>query len=386
MSAIPEINPENGLPVGVGKRVADMSDDELVRIIGAVFETKTKELTGRSFGGLLTGHVADAPSEKARTRKLLNDGLRATLLGPAWAAANKIDLAENQRSLTEGTAGDGGYLVPVEHLQEVLQARPNISPFRSVCRVVPMSSKTSDTATVATKPTADWIDEAAEITESNPTTGQVILTARKLAVLSKTSIELVQDSRVDLFALLAQLHGEAHELKAQNAFAVGNGTLKPKGIHSASYTTVTAAGSSTAVTYGDVNRLYMGLPQQYRASAVFVGNAACIAAISGIISTTGQPIFRMPMSGELYPTVFGRPVIELPDLPGAATSGDKAHLYFGDFTGGYLIGDRMGTEFATSDKGVGFKYAQIEVRSIQRLDGKPTIVDYVRDMDGVYAS
>lgn len=300
-----------------------------------------------------------------------------------WEALEKSFEFKTTADLNTATDGEGGYLVPVEFSSELIVALENISELRTVARVIRTAAQKQKIPTVSAKPTFGWVDEDAEIGQTDATFGQIELDAWKCGGWVAATRELLADGLINVNALLIELFGEQFALVEQAAFAVGDGTKKPKGLHSLSISTVTAP--SGALGYTDVNRLYYGLPQQYRRRAAWVGNNAAIQAAAAIIATTGQPMFSEPTS-DMPPKLKGKSIVELPDLPGAGTSGDKTTLYFGAMNLGYYIKDTEDVRVeSTTQSDTAFKKDLVMIKAIKRVDGDGALLASMRKMTGVYS-
>jgi len=138
------------------------------------------------------------------------------------------------KALGAGTGAAGGFIVPEPQIAEISELlRPASVVRRLGATVVPMPNGTLLLAKLAGGSQADYIGENEAIPASQPSFGQVRLTARKLAALVPVSNDLIryagasadQVVRDDLVAALAQ--------RQDQAFLLGNGTGNgPKGLRS----------------------------------------------------------------------------------------------------------------------------------------------------------
>ena len=106
-----------------------------------------------------------------------------------------------------------------------------------------------------------------------------------------------------------------------------------EGLNNAGITTVTAASGHTTISaldYDDILDLYMAVPQQYRAKAVWILHTDTLKVLKKLKDNNGLPIFS-PTDN----TIFNRPFIECEYI---ATSGtDNPVIYFGDWSGYYIV-------------------------------------------------
>ena len=190
------------------------------------------------------------------------------------------------------------------------------------------------------------------------------------------SRELFADSAIGILDYLSTVWARSFAQEEDRVFTVGTGTGQPKGLNQYSITSVTAASTlaDTAIA------LFYALPVQYRRRASFAMHNSAFATLRGEKDggATGGYVWTERLA-DAAPTILGRPVIEINDLPtnlGAGT--DESEIYFGDFSY-YLIGDReeMGVETTTVGAGA-FENHQVAFKAWERIDGKLGLTDAFR--------
>ena len=124
----------------------------------------------------------------------------------------------------EGTAADGGYLVPTELTALVMQILRNSSTFWQHMRHISMRSNVRDVPTLGTGPTVAWYGENAAIDDTKVTFGKLTLTAKKLACIVAVSNELLEDTPVDAIQVIAENVADAIALEIDTQIARGTGT------------------------------------------------------------------------------------------------------------------------------------------------------------------
>lgn len=133
-------------------------------------------------------------------------------------------------SLKEGTDPDGGFLVPDEFENQLIQKLQEANVLRTISHVIQTNSGEHKIPVVASEGTAAWLDEEAAYTESNTQFSQVSLGAHKLGTLIKVSEELLNDSAFDLMTYLSDEFGRRLGNAEEQAFLTGTGTGQPSGI------------------------------------------------------------------------------------------------------------------------------------------------------------
>ena len=110
----------------------------------------------------------------------------------------RIDSEIDERAMAEGINTAGGFLVPDEFEQSIIDLREQYGDARRECRVKPMASDHVNEPKKTGGLTAYAVGENASLTESEQTWGNVELTARKWAVLTRVSTELSEDTLINL--------------------------------------------------------------------------------------------------------------------------------------------------------------------------------------------
>lgn len=276
--------------------------------------------------------------------------------------------ANVMNALKEGSDSDGGYLVPDEFENQLIQKLHQENVLRSISHVIQTSSGDHKIPVVASEGTASWLDEEAAYTESNSSFGQVNLGAHKLGTLIKVSDELLNDSAFDLTNYIstefARRLGDAEE----EAFLTGNGTGRPTGILNDSNGAkdgVTAAAAD-AITFDELIDLFYSLKEPYRKNSVFLMNDSTVKAVRKLKDQNGQYIWQPSVQLGTPDMILNRPVYTSQYMP-ALSAGNKVAL-FGDFSY-YWIADRQGRTF----KRLNELYAvngQVGFLGSQRVDAK----------------
>jgi HK97 family phage major capsid protein len=219
----------------------------------------------------------------------------------------------------------------------------------------------------ATRPAATAIAEGTTITELDPTFSNITLKSQKVAVLTKISRELMQDSGIDIMGYLGRTLGTSVGIRVNNLLTVGTGTTVPNGI-------VTAAGSgvvggtalSGAFTADNLIDLAHSVDGAYvRLGGAFMMRRASIGAVRKLKDTAGNYLFAPAATVGSPDTLLGFPIVENPDVPAIAT-GAKSVLF--GYHGSYHVRQVGGIEVARSDDAY-FASDEIGVRLTIRVWG-----------------
>lgn len=283
---------------------------------------------------------------------------------------------EVRNALKEGVDSEGGYLVPDEFENTLVQSLREENIVRGNATVIKTNSGSHKIPVVTTKGTASWIDEEGAIPEGDDAFGQQTIGAHKVGTIIKVSEELLNDSAFDLENYFATEFARRIGDKEEDAFFNGNGESKPLGIFAdegGADVGVTAA-SATAITADEIINLFYSLKAPYRKHAVWVFNDATIAQIRKLKGTDGQYLWQKALHEGDHETLLGKPIFTSPFVPEIG-AGNKVAA-FGNFKF-YWIGDRQGITF----KRLNERYAdsgQIGFLATKRLDGKLILPEAIK--------
>ena len=275
--------------------------------------------------------------------------------------------------LSEGTDSEGGYLVPDEYENTLVQALEGENVIRGRSHVITTSNGTHKIPVVASKGEASWIDENGAYPEDDDTFSQVNIDAHKVGTIIKVSEELLNDSAFNLESYFAQEFGRRIGTKEEEAFINGNGSSKPTGILTSAEVGVTAASDKT-ITADELIDLFYSLKGVYRRNAVWVLNDTTVKAIRKLKDNNGQYIWQPALKDGDHDTLLGRPILTTGAMPEIAA--DAKPVIFGDLSY-YWIGDRQGVTF----KRLNERYAdmgQVGFLASKRVDGKLVLPEAIK--------
>jgi HK97 family phage major capsid protein len=267
------------------------------------------------------------------------------------------------RAMGEGTGSAGGYLVPQNVGQKIVELLQSENFVRQYATVITTSSTTVIPAETAIG-SASWVAEGASLTDTAPTFGNPTLSAYALAALIKVSQELLQDSGFDLESYIASVVARQFAAAEEAAFVDGDGSGKPTGIFRSASTGVTAA-SATAIAADELISLYYSLSSPYRSRAIWIVHDTTAAAIRKLKDSSGQYLWQPGLSAGSPDTLLGRPLYTSSSAP--TIGAGKKSVLFGDLSF-YWIGDRAGrtlqrlNELFAANRQVGFL-------ATERVDG-----------------
>jgi len=261
-----------------------------------------------------------------------------------------------EKALSIGSAGDGGYLVPGQTESEILTRLAAISPIRALATVRQVSTAVYRKPVTLSGPVASWVAETTSRT--TPTTSQTIdlldfPTAELYAQPAATQVFL-DDAAVDVGQWIADEVNAAFAEQETAAFVNGNGTNKPKGFlaktqvaesswawESIGFLKTGVSGAFAASNESDILiDLVYALKAGYRQNANWLMNRRTQAAVRKLKDADDNYIWSPAASADGKATLMGFPLVEVEDMPNIGA--DTTPIAFGDFRRGYLVVDRAG--------------------------------------------
>ncbi len=283
---------------------------------------------------------------------------RANLFGDERARDKCLTLGiRNAMSTTSNP--DGGFLVPDEMSQAIIDLREQYGVFRRNCRVWPMGS---DTLLIPRRAGGVTVGPLAENpssgpSSSTPTFNMVQLVAKKCGGLSILSSEIAEDAVIDIADWIASEWAYAFALFEDQCGFLGDGTSAYLGIRGlgnllTEANVATYAGAVTVATathnlfteidVTDLAKLMAACPQYAKMNAKFYCSSVCNELVFGRLKASAGGNNVQTLQGSIGENYLGYPIVISQVLPaGAATDYDAVPmLYFGDLAKAASMGDR----------------------------------------------
>jgi HK97 family phage major capsid protein len=162
-----------------------------------------------------------------------------------WMKSNTSFKAAN-----ETTNSAGGFLVPDELIDSIIWLRDQYGVVRRNADVRVMNSDVLQVPKNSASPTAYWMAENTNITESSPTFERVQVLAKKLAIFSQVSTELDEDSVIQLGTHLAQDYAWKIESEIDRVTMIGSSATATDGNINGFITEVNGVASNLGIVAG----------------------------------------------------------------------------------------------------------------------------------------
>ena len=264
-------------------------------------------------------------NEKAKTGRA-SDEYREGML-----KALRSNFKQVSNVLQEGVDADGGYLVPEEYDNRLIDVLDQENIMRKLATKITTSGEHKINI-AATKPAASWIEEGGALTFGDATFSQILLDAHKLHGAIKVTEELLYDNAFGLENYIITQFGKALANAEEDAFFNGDGVGKPLGLFAENGGGQIAETLTAAIKADDIINLVYALKRPYRKSAAFIINDKNIAAIRKLKDNNGAYIWQPSAQAGEPDRLFGYPVYTSAYAPENA-------IAFGDYKY-YNIGDR----------------------------------------------
>lgn len=270
-----------------------------------------------------------------------------------------------------GTSTAGGYTVPALFRDVLIERLKFYSSVRQVA-----SSITTETGASLPWMTNDdtgnvgaILGENTAVTEQDFVFGTASLDVYMYtSKLVRESLQLIQDSALDLNEFLPRKLGERIG-RAQNAhFTTGTGTAQPLGLITGGTAVAAATGNATGFTYDALVDATARLDPAYLTSAdlAWMGSQAALASFRKLKDSQNRPLWEPSLQAGNPDRLLGYRYVLNNDVPVPAANAKS--LAFGDFRAGYIVRDVTGVQMLTLRERFA-EYLQVGYLGFQRSGG-----------------
>lgn len=292
-----------------------------------------------------------------------------------------------QRQQTEGTLGEGGYLVVEEQLNSVVRIIQNVGLARRLLRVIPMNKQKMRIPTNSAGPNVFWQgSELAVVSQSGVTFARPELATRRLIAWDLFSMEVEDDASPDIMNFVIDIFAEAVAKEEDRQAFVSDGT---GGEPFTGLLYVSSIAEVTGETGDDTYTEVLEDATAYDKILDTMNAADENLQLNGswVMSRSVANLFRKVKDGEQRPlwtemvagntngsmangnpgTIFGRPYYTSFALPKTSdvSQAAKPFVLFGDYRY-HAMGDRKQLAVDTSTHAA-FKEAGVILRVTERV-------------------
>lgn len=324
------------------------------------------------------GHGPDVDAKYERAGMWLLATIYENGMARSWCTKNNIPIRKAQGETVDQY---GGYLVPQELANAILDLRDRFGAFRRRALIWPMKSDNTVIPRKTGGVTAYIVGENNAVTETTTDSIDALeLTTKKIGAIIRMSSELEEDALKDAVDYLANEMAWAFAAKEDDCAFNGDGTSTYGGMRGigtivldGNHTQANVAAASTHKTFLTIDQTDLGnVVAAVRASALpraawFISALGFGQTMCRLAGTSNGFIETRMVDGEPTPCWNGFPVIMTQKLPAVTTAlNGKVMLAFGDMYAGGVLGQRRGITIARSED----RYLdsdQIAVRGIERV-------------------
>jgi len=265
-----------------------------------------------------------------------------------WLVGGNDALAPEQRQLmqskfvaaegrqlgtTPGSAG--GFLVPqgfYNTLVHTLRAFGGVRASRATVLTTASGQPLPIPTTDDTANTGILIAENTQISDLATTFGQRVLGAHTYTSrIVRVSLQLLQDSALDVETYLAGVMGERIGRISNTHFTIGTGTGQPQGVNiGATSGVVATAGSATSITYPNLVATQHSVDPAYRANAEWMFHDTTLRALKQMVDGQSRPLWTPGIALREPDTILGNRYVVNQDMPVMAANARS--ILYGDFS------------------------------------------------------
>jgi HK97 family phage major capsid protein len=252
-----------------------------------------------------------------------------------------------RNTMSTTTTTEGGHTVPVTVAAQIFEALKEYGGMRETADVFQTSSgeQINYPTTDGTAEVGEIIAENQTATGADPSFGVVSLATYKYSSkIVAVPYELLQDSVIDVEALIRGRLTERLGRITNTHYTVGTGTSQPRGVAvAAAAGKVGTTGQTLTVIYDDLVDLEHSVDPAYRKQgAKFMMADSSVKVVRKIKDSQGRPIFvpgfEQGVPGGAPTTLLGRELVVNNDV--AAMAANARSILFGAFKN-YKIRDVM---------------------------------------------
>ena len=290
-------------------------------------------------------------------------------------------------TMNEGDMAQGGYLVPVEFRDQLLQNALEASIVKSRATAIPMqTNRIVIPAVVDNDHSTNYFGgiipartaEHGSKGVTKPLFDQVALTLHKLTGMVYVTDELLEDSPISIPPLLNALFGGAIAFEEDDAYLQGTGVNMALGAFNGGNPSLITQAIEPAqpvntILWQNIINMWSRLHPPSMRNAVWVANIECfpqLASMAMAVGAGGVPVW-MPangVAGTPFGTLMGRPLFLSEKMQALSTAGD---IGLGDFSQ-YLVAQKSGGGLQTATSmHYHFNYDEQTFRFVLRYDGQP---------------
>lgn len=304
-------------------------------------ERDEAKLRRRAFNRLVLADVVNFMEPSDQEKAVMED----------FAALEVMDAAGTPGQVG-ATPAKGGYLIPTEQFNQIIEFRRTYQELKQYCTVRAAGSRKGTQPTIGQEDgELTAFEELNEIHQSDIDFGQIAYDCKDYGDIIPVARQLLQDIDVDLMGIIGQRFArKAINTENKKILAVVNGLTK----------------KDLTDYMGIKTVLNTGLDPEISANATIFTNQSGFDYLDHLVDAQKRPLLTASLTDPAARLFSGRPVVVLKDtlLP---TATKKLPFVIGSMADLVYFWDHVGVEVAVSDQ-AGFTKNAVLVRAIERFD------------------
>lgn len=261
---------------------------------------------------------------------------------------------------------EGGALMPVGHIPELIKDVPRLTQLYDKVRKIPVGQDSGKFPITAANARVFWGEEGAALARSEPGFGKVQWQVNRCGAFAEFTRELMDGSNPDVVAAVSEMFTEALAAENDRMIAVGPGSDRPLGLYYATGV-IDVTFDEMDMNYDTLMKLKHSINIRYhkRSGFMWVMSQTTYMACLLIKDENGLPILN-DAKGSEPAKLLDVPFAVINDLP-------PGFVGIGDF-GYYLWFDRRTLVIERSNEAGDLFYKhESAIKIVQHVDGKLAI-------------
>jgi len=261
-----------------------------------------------------------------------------------------------QKSLSVQNDPDGGYLVPDAIGQTLAQSIQDSTSFRSLARVMTISTDAVEILLDRDEADAGWVSETGTRDETkSPELAKLRIAVHEIYAKPRATQKLLDDARIDVESWLVQKVTEKMAQIENNAFIYGDGVNKPRGLLNYPYAPQGQAawGHLELIKTGEKGSIstpetlfstFYAMKSEHLSGARWFMSRSALDQLRRMKDPASGQYLWQPQLGLGQPsTLMGYPIVLMDQLPTPSPDQKQPSVLLANLYSGYQIVDRSGT-------------------------------------------
>lgn len=275
------------------------------------------------------------------------------------------------RAAGVGTGAAGGFTVPALFRNELIERLKFYSGVRQEAEVITTETGASlpwmtnnDTGNVGAILAENTASTELDVTFDTASLDAYMYTS----LLTRVSLQLIQDSALDIDSFLPRKLGERIGRIQNQHFTTGTGTDQPLGLVTGGTAVQAAAGNVTSYSYDELVGAVARLDPAYLQSGnlAWMGSQAALANLRKLKDSQNRPLWEPSLQAGNPDNFMGYRFVLNNDV--AAPAASAKSLLFGDYRAGYVVRDVIGAQALRLDERYA-EFLQVAFLAFQRSGG-----------------